>query len=89
LRTTKTTLPDHLQSIDPNQLSKTFRDAVQVTRRLGLQYLGIDSLCIVQDDEEDWQRESSVLEYWVSLYRISRIRIGSVNAVLVNSISIV
>jgi hypothetical protein len=59
LRTTTATLPDYLQFIDSNQLSKTFRDALHVTRRLGLEYLWIDSLCIIQDDEEDRQRESS------------------------------
>ncbi|KAI1316224.1 heterokaryon incompatibility protein-domain-containing protein [Xylariaceae sp. FL0255] len=36
----------------------TFYDAVRVTRSLGLRYLWIDSLCIIQDDEDDWARES-------------------------------
>ncbi|KAF8846586.1 hypothetical protein BDZ45DRAFT_541413, partial [Acephala macrosclerotiorum] len=36
-----------------------FQDAVTVTRALGIQYLWIDSLCIVQDDAQDWQIESS------------------------------
>lgn len=41
-----------------NELPQTFRDAVTITRRLGLRYLWIDSLCICQDDIEDWARES-------------------------------
>ncbi|KAJ9137481.1 hypothetical protein NKR23_g9084 [Pleurostoma richardsiae] len=35
-----------------------FRDAVTLTRQLGIRWLWIDSMCIVQDDSEDWQRES-------------------------------
>jgi hypothetical protein len=37
---------------------KTFSDAVRVTKSLGLRYLWIDSLCILQDSHEDWLRES-------------------------------
>jgi hypothetical protein len=34
-------------------LPLTFRDAVEVTRRLGQRYLRIDSLCILQDSRKD------------------------------------
>ena len=36
----------------------TFRDAVEVTKALGYGYLWIDSLCILQDDAEDWKAEA-------------------------------
>lgn len=42
-------------------MPKTFIDAVTITRRLGLRYLWIDSLCICQDDTEDWARESGLM----------------------------
>jgi hypothetical protein len=44
------------------QLPRTFRDAVEVTRAIGAQYLWIDSLCIVQDDPHDWHNESQRME---------------------------
>lgn len=45
--------------IDWDELTKTFQDAVVITRRLGLQYLWIDSLCIMQDSAVDWAFEAS------------------------------
>jgi hypothetical protein len=43
-------------------LPKTFQDAIKVTRELHVPYLWIDSFCIVQDDEEEWKRESARME---------------------------
>ncbi|KAF2262763.1 HET-domain-containing protein [Lojkania enalia] len=40
-------------------LPKTFQDSISLTRRLGIRYLWIDSLCIYQDDGPDWERESA------------------------------
>ncbi|CRK14558.1 hypothetical protein BN1723_010390 [Verticillium longisporum] len=59
LRTTTATLDDHKAGIQFGQLPKTFQDAVMVSRRLGVQYLWIDSLCIIQDSAEDWEIEAS------------------------------
>jgi hypothetical protein len=42
-------------------LSSTFKEAMEVTKRLGMRYLWIDSLCIIQDSEEDWRRESAAM----------------------------
>ncbi|PNP82205.1 hypothetical protein FNYG_04394 [Fusarium nygamai] len=42
-------------------LPRTFRDAITVTRKLGFMYLWIDSLCIIQGDKADWERESSIM----------------------------
>jgi Heterokaryon incompatibility protein (HET) len=41
---------------------KTFEDAIVVTRKLHVQYLWIDSLCIIQDDPEDWGTESLLMD---------------------------
>jgi len=47
------------QQIPVRQLSKTFREAMEISRRMGIQYIWIDSLCIIQDSGEDWNRESA------------------------------
>jgi Heterokaryon incompatibility protein (HET) len=47
------------QGIALSVLPKTIQDAVTVTRKLSLQYLWVDALCIKQDSEEDWASESS------------------------------
>lgn len=41
-----------------SQLGRTFQEAIEVTRRLGVSYIWIDCLCIIQDSVEDWERES-------------------------------
>lgn len=50
-----------------NSLPQTFADAVRITRKLGLRYVWIDSLCIEQDSEEDWRRESQTMHQVYSL----------------------
>jgi hypothetical protein len=46
-----------LSSLPMEQMPKTFIHAIEVARRLGICYLWIDSLCIVQDDNADKARE--------------------------------
>ncbi|KAI1350936.1 HET-domain-containing protein [Xylaria sp. FL0043] len=41
-----------LGGIALEQLDTTIKEAIQITRQIGFQYLWIDSLCIAQDDEE-------------------------------------
>lgn len=46
-------------SIDISTLPRVFQDAVDMTRKLNVRYLWIDSLCIKQDKEcGDWQVEA-------------------------------
>jgi len=45
-----------------DQLPRSFRDAVVVARGIGVEYLWIDSLCIVQDDPQDWENEAKRME---------------------------
>jgi hypothetical protein len=59
---TKQTLESFKKMISPETLPQTFRDAMHVARFVGTPYLWIDSLCIIQDSKEDWQREA--LRMW-------------------------
>jgi hypothetical protein len=49
------------QTIPYDSLSKTFQDAIYAAQRLGFQYIWIDSLCIIQKDEEDWSKEAGTM----------------------------
>jgi hypothetical protein len=53
VKTTIATLPERLKGIDFRSLPKTLRDAVVTTSRLNLEYIWIDSLCILQDSHEE------------------------------------
>jgi Heterokaryon incompatibility protein (HET) len=49
------------QAIPFDILTPTFKDAILATRQLGVRYLWIDSLCILQDCQQDWLLESAVM----------------------------
>lgn len=61
LRTTLDNLAAFTSSIPEHALSQVYRDAVSVARRLQIPFIWIDSLCIVQDQEEDWLKESATM----------------------------
>ncbi len=70
-------------------LPRTFRDAVHVARKLGIRYIWIDSLCIVQQDpdndsaqdkelsRQDWAREASKM---CAVYQHSHITLAAASA---------
>ncbi|KAL2758342.1 hypothetical protein ACRALDRAFT_2051938 [Sodiomyces alcalophilus JCM 7366] len=58
LTTTTHNVTSHREGIPLDKLPLTQRQAVAATRRLGLRYLWVDALCIVQDDKSDWTREA-------------------------------
>jgi hypothetical protein len=47
--------------IDFGSLPKTFQDSIFIARKLGVQYVWIDSVCIIQDDSDDWTREAKTM----------------------------
>ena len=55
--TTLDTITKFATGFPISELPKTLQDAVQVTKRLGLEYIWIDSLCIIQDSPSDKSHE--------------------------------
>jgi len=76
LSTTAETLPEWTSDsgIPMLLLPPTFRDAVLITRHLGYRHLWIDSLCIVQDSREDWEREAALMG---DVYRHGQLNISA------------
>ncbi|KAI0903508.1 heterokaryon incompatibility protein-domain-containing protein [Ustulina deusta] len=62
-KTIKANVAPRAQGFSLKDQTKSIRDAVAVARALGFQYLWIDSLCIVQDDNEDMARELGRMHY--------------------------
>ncbi|KAK3347088.1 HET domain protein [Lasiosphaeria hispida] len=58
IETTRETIERFQTGIPWGDLPKSFQDAVVFTRKLGVRFLWIDSLCIIQDDPADWAREA-------------------------------
>ncbi|KAI1750445.1 heterokaryon incompatibility protein-domain-containing protein [Xylaria castorea] len=60
-KTVKSNLNARCIGFPLSELPPTFKDAIDVAIELGIRYLWIDSLCIVQDDPDDWKREASMM----------------------------
>ncbi|KAI5853654.1 HET-domain-containing protein [Durotheca rogersii] len=74
LMATKSSIRDLEDGIAVSFLPKTFQDAIQITRRLGVPYLWVDCLCIIQDDPDDWEREAAAMS---RVYRNSYLTISA------------
>ena len=59
--TTQAVLEERKREIPLSLFPKTFHDAIQITRQLGIRYLWINSLCIIQDSKEDWAIEAAAM----------------------------
>ena len=62
--TTKENVDQMLKRIPVQALTKTLQDAIVITRRIGLRYLWIDSLCILQGDHDDWLNEAAFMGHF-------------------------
>ncbi|KAI1662792.1 HET-domain-containing protein [Daldinia decipiens] len=76
-QTTAARLPSYLQQIDTKYIPATIKDAIKVTRALGLRYLWVDAFCIVQDSKEDKARNIAQIR---NIFRHSYITIIAANA---------
>ncbi|KAL6710926.1 hypothetical protein ACN47E_006801 [Coniothyrium glycines] len=78
IRTLKENHSDMKAAIPWESLPQTFKDAIDFTRRLGLRYIWIDSLCIIQDDPQDWKQEAAMMG---NIYRHSYVTLAASKAV--------
>ncbi|KAH9895541.1 heterokaryon incompatibility protein-domain-containing protein [Xylariomycetidae sp. FL2044] len=73
-RTMNSNLPLMESGVEISLLPRTFQDAIVTTKSLGLSYIWIDSICIIQDDQQDWERESSQM---ADIYRSAYLTIAA------------
>ncbi|ROV90939.1 hypothetical protein VPNG_10092 [Cytospora leucostoma] len=67
-RTLQSNLEQRRGGFTLSSLTPTLRDSVVFTRHLGIQYIWIDALCIVQDGTE-WQTEAGrMMQYYAGAY---------------------
>lgn len=74
---TRESFHSFLCEIPTDLLTKTFKDAIAITRKLGFRYIWIDSLCIFQGDLSDWRAESALM---ANVYGNSTLNIAAADA---------
>lgn len=60
-KTLKLNIEKHVERLDIDELSKTYIDALHMVLGLCMRYIWIDSLCIVQDDPQDFEVECGMM----------------------------
>ncbi|OTA07692.1 HET domain protein [Trichoderma parareesei] len=59
LKTTDDNIAQHLVEIPMKGMPAVLKDAIHATRELGIPFIWIDCLCIIQGNQQDWEREAS------------------------------
>jgi hypothetical protein len=77
LTATKSNWKKLATNVSFDALPPLFQDAVIITRQLGLRYIWIDSLCIIQDSVRDWETESAKMG---GIYESSYVTISATNS---------
>jgi hypothetical protein len=67
-------LESYMHRIPYGSLPRTIKDAILITRRLQVQYLWVDSLCILQNSKDDWLAESAKMGF---IYGCARLTISA------------
>ncbi|KAH7386841.1 heterokaryon incompatibility protein-domain-containing protein, partial [Phaeosphaeria sp. MPI-PUGE-AT-0046c] len=74
LQLRKTTFESLKHGVAVEKLPKTFREAMKICKELGIRFIWIDALCIMQDDAEDWQEAATSM---ANIYQNSIITIAA------------
>lgn len=77
IKTTLARVSPFQVGIPVSSLPATIKDSFEVARKLGYQYIWVDSLCIIQDDKADWERESRKM---ATIYGDADLVIGATSA---------
>lgn len=75
--TTAATLCDRQEGISDTEMPQVLRDAIRVTRDLGIPFLWIDSLCILQDNHSDWEEQCTEMH---NSYGSARVTLCATNS---------
>jgi hypothetical protein len=62
-RTTTENLPDYMDSVIMDDLPQTFKDAVKITGDLNIKYIWIDSICIQQGEDGDFDEQAPFMQH--------------------------
>lgn len=65
---------EQIRGLNTSKLPQIFNDVFQVAVGMGINYVWIDSLCIVQDDPEDWNREAALM---VQIYQYAEFTVAA------------
>jgi hypothetical protein len=69
MKLTLANVAHYQREIPLDNLPATFKDMLHLTRCLNVQYVWIDSLCIIQDLTDDWLQESAMMgKVYLCLY---------------------
>lgn len=60
--TTLATIESRKRGIAMLNLPRSFQNAIVLFHKLGIRYVWVDSLCIIQDQESDWQAQAAQIE---------------------------
>lgn len=71
---TRDNIREQMRGLKTSKLPQIFKDVFQVAIRLDITYVWIDSLCIIQDDPEDWNREAALM---FQIYRYAELTVAA------------
>jgi hypothetical protein len=80
-KTDRNTLPEFEKHIPLNNLPQTLKDAFNLTTKIGLDYLWVDAICIVQEGTQEWEQESRKMG---RIYSKSKIVLSATHSLNVN-----
>lgn len=73
-KSTRDNIYEQMRGLKTSRLPRIFNDVFQVAVKMGISYVWIDSLCIVQDDPEDWNREAALM---IQIYRYAEFTVAA------------